>query len=214
MTKIAVLISGNGSNLQAILDAIDNHQLPGLEVAVVVSNRRETYGIKRAIRRGVPVIYFPLLPYTNAGCPREDYDAALARILRSFAAEWIILAGWMHIFTRAFIRQFPNRILNLHPALPGTFPGTHAIERAFEAFQRGEINKTGAMVHLVPDEAVDAGPVVAQCEVPIQAGETLETLEQRIHKVEHRLFVQALRKEILGKTTPPPATTPEALEGR
>jgi phosphoribosylglycinamide formyltransferase 1 len=208
MTKIAVLISGNGSNLQAILDAIDNRQLPGLEVAVVVSNRREAYGIKRAIRHGVPVIYFPLLPYTNAGCAREDYDAALARILRSFAAEWVILAGWMHIFTRAFIQRFPNRILNLHPALPGTFPGTHAIERAFEAFQRGEITKTGVMVHLVPDEAIDAGPVVAQCDVPIRNSDTLETLEKRIHETEHRLFVQALRQQILGKIAP------EALEER
>ncbi len=193
MIKLAVLISGNGSNLQAILDAVDNGDLPGARVALVVSNRKDAYGIQRAFKYGVPVVYFPKLPYTNADRPRADYDADLARIVQSFDVAWVVQAGWMHIFTDAFIRAFPNHIVNLHPALPGTFPGAHGIADAFAAYQRGEIDHTGVMVHLVPDEAVDAGPVVAQEVVPILPDDTLEDLETRIHAVEHRLLVSALR---------------------
>jgi formyltetrahydrofolate-dependent phosphoribosylglycinamide formyltransferase len=196
MTRIAALISGSGTNLQAIIDAIAGGDLPGTEIALVVSNRREAYGNKRAIQHGIPLVYFPLLPYSKAGRPREDYDAALARIVQSFEAEWVVLAGWMHIFTNAFVRHYPRRILNLHPALPGTFPGTDAIERAFEAYQRGEIQHTGVMVHLVPDEAVDAGPVLVQAEVPIRPGESLDLLAARIHETEHRLLIQALKETL------------------
>lgn len=193
MTRIAVLISGYGSNLEAILEAVEGGDLPGVEVAVVVSNRREAYGIKRAVRHGVPVVYFPLASYKNAGRPREAYDAALVGILKTFEVTWVVMAGWMHILSSDFLRHFPSRVVNLHPALPGEFPGTHAIERAYAAFDRGELTRTGVMVHLVPDEAVDAGPVIAQEEVPIHRGESLESLEARIHEVEHWLFVQALR---------------------
>ncbi len=198
-TRIAVLISGSGTNLQAIIDAIEAGELPGIEIAVVVSNRREAYGSKRAIAHGLPLVYFPLLPYSKAGRPRSDYDADLATIVRGFGAKWIVLAGWMHIFTNAFIQHYPGRIVNLHPALPGTFPGTDAIERAFEAYQRGEIAHTGVMVHLVPDEAVDAGPVVAQVDVPILPDDTLEALEARVHATEHALLICTLR-DLTGAT--------------
>ena len=194
MKRIAVLVSGFGSNLQAIVDAVESGGLPGVDIALVVSNRREAYGIRRAIKHAIPVVYFPKLPYTKAGRPRVDYDADLARIVQGFGVEWVVQAGWMHIFTDAFIRHFPNRIVNLHPALPEIFPGAHGIVDAFEAYQRGEIEHTGVMVHLVLNEAVDAGPVVAQEIVPILPEDTLEDLEVRIHGVEHRLFVAALRK--------------------
>lgn len=197
LTRIAILISGNGTNLQAIIDATRNGALPGIEIAVVVCNRREAYGIRRAIDAGIPVVYFPLLPYTRAGRPRTDYDADLATLVAGFNVAWVVLAGWMHLLSGAFVGRFPNRVLNLHPALPGTFPGTDAIARAFEAFQRGEITTTGVMVHLVPDEAVDAGPVVAQVAVPIQPDDTLETLEARVHTAEHALLVQALREQVI-----------------
>ncbi len=192
MTRMAVLVSGFGSNLQAILDAVEGGRLPGVEVALVISNRREAYGIKRAVRHGVPVVYFPLIPYSQAGRPRQEYDADLAAILRAFDISWVVMAGWMHLLSEAFLSHFPNRVVNLHPALPGTFPGTDAIDRAYDAYQRGEIPHTGVMVHLVPNEAVDAGPVVAREEVPIYPGDSLEDLEARIHAVEHRLLVQAL----------------------
>jgi len=207
MINLAVLISGNGSNLQAILDAVDNGDLPGARVALVVSNRKDVYGMQRAFKSGVPVVYFPKLPYTNANRPRADYDADLARIVQSFDVEWVVQAGWMHIFTDAFIRVYPNRIVNLHPALPGTFPGAHGIADAFAAYQRGEIDHTGVMVHLVPDEAVDAGPVVAQEVVPILPDDTLESLETRIHAVEHRLLVSALQTlaKVAQQTAPKPS---------
>jgi phosphoribosylglycinamide formyltransferase 1 len=196
MTKIAVLVSGSGTNLQAILDAADDGNLPGVRIAVVVSNRREAYGARRAIRHGIPLVYFPLLPYSNAARAREEYDADLAQIVQGFGAEWIVLAGWMHILSNAFISRFPRHILNLHPALPGTFAGTHAIRRAFEASRRGEIDHTGVMVHLVPDEAVDAGPVIAQQTIPILPEDDVETLEARIHEAEHALLVQAIQRHI------------------
>ena len=137
MVRIAVLISGNGSNLQAILDAVKDKRLPGTEVALVVSNRREAYGIKRAIAHGVPVVYFPFLSYRKAGRAREDYDADLAALVQSFGVEWVVLAGWMHVLSDVFIGAFHDHIVNLHPALPGMFPGTRAIQRAYDAYQRG-----------------------------------------------------------------------------
>lgn len=192
MARIAVLVSGFGSNLQAILDAVAEGRLPGAEVALVVSNRKEAYGIQRAVQAGVPVVYFPLASYSRAGRPRTDYDADLAAVLQAFGATWVVMAGWMHVLSQVFLDRFPNRVVNLHPALPGTFPGTHAIQRAYGAYQKGEIDRTGVMVHLVPGEGVDVGPVVLQEEVPIHPRDSLDDLEARIHAVEHRLLVQAL----------------------
>jgi len=202
MTRIAVLISGTGTNLEAILQAVEKGNLPGVEVAVVVSNRIEALGIKRAIRHGVPVIYFPLLPYTKAGRSRREYDAALAGILEVFGVEWVVQAGWMHLWTMDFLRHFPSRVVNLHPALPGTFPGMHGIQDAYQAFQRGEIDHTGVMIHLVPDEAVDAGPVIAQEVVPIYPQDSLADLEARIHAVEHRLLVETLNRLLCVPSVP------------
>jgi len=197
MARIAILISGFGSNQQAILDAVQGGRLPGVEVALVVSNRRGAFGIDRAIKEGVPVVYFPLAPYTRAGRPREAYDADVAHIIQAFDVEWVVMAGWMHVWTGAFLQHFPKRVINLHPALPGTFPGTQAIEKAHAAYRRGEIEHTGVMVHLVPDPAVDAGPVVVQEVVPIHPDDSLDDLEGRIHSVEHRLLVEALRELVV-----------------
>ncbi len=202
-TRIGILVSGHGSNLQAIINAIEGGKLPGIEVAVVVSNRRQAYAITRAIRHGIPTVYFPLRPYTVAGRPRTAYDTDLARIVMGFGVTWVVLAGWMHILSHAFIKHFPNRILNLHPALPGSFPGTHAIERAYQAYQEGQIQETGVMVHLVPDEAVDAGPVVAKATVPIYPQDTLETLEARIHETEHKVLIQALQSQLSSEPQAP-----------
>lgn len=193
-TRIAVLVSGFGSNLQAVLDAVDGNELPGVEVALVLSNRKSAFGIQRAIRHGVPVVYFPLAPYHRTGRSRSDYDADLAAIITAFGVSWVVLAGWMHVLGDAFLRQFPSQVVNLHPALPGMFPGTHAIERAFQAYGRAEIAHTGLMVHLVPDPEVDAGPVVLQQVVPIHSSDSLEELEERMHAAEHRLLVQALHR--------------------
>ncbi len=192
--RIAVLISGFGSNLQALIDAVEDGRLPGVEIALVVSNRRQAYGVKRAVRHGIPVVAFPLAPYTRADRPREAYDADLAAILQAFDVSWVVMAGWMHVLSDAFLTHFPSRVVNLHPALPGAFPGIDGIERAYEAYRRGEIDHTGVMVHLVPDEAVDAGPVVVKETVPIHPEDGLDELEERIHAVEHRLLVQAVHQ--------------------
>ena len=202
MSRIAVLVSGFGSNLQAIIDAVEKGHLPGVEIALVVSNRRKAFGITRGLRHGIPVVVFPLAPYTRGGRPREEYDADLAAIIESFDVSWVVMAGWMHVFSDAFLEYFPSRVINLHPALPGAFPGTHAIERAYEAFQRGEIERTGVMVHLVPDEGVDTGPVVARELVPLRPEESVEELEDRMHRVEHRLLVDAIHQLLCEEKLP------------
>ncbi|MEW5720442.1 MAG: phosphoribosylglycinamide formyltransferase [Chloroflexota bacterium] len=186
--KFVVLISGNGSNLQAILDACAAGELRA-QVVAVVSNKADAYGLERARRANVPAIVQAKLKEQD----RRAYDAELADLVAAYQPDWIVLAGWMRVLSSAFLDQFPHRVVNLHPALPGTFPGTHAIERAFDAYQRGAIKHTGVMVHLVPDEGVDAGPVLAQEVVPIQPDDTLDALEARIHVVEHRLLVHTLK---------------------
>lgn len=203
--KLAVLISGNGSNLQALIDAAAASELPA-QIAVVVSNRKNAYGLARARRAQVPVRYHPLKAYRDAGRSRAEYDADLAALLREYAPDWVVLAGWMHILSDSFLRCFPGRIVNLHPALPGQFPGAHAIDDALAAFERGEIGQTGVMVHLVPDERVDEGPPLATETVPIHRGDTHETLANRIHAVEHRLLVDTLRKLITDNSQPLLAT--------
>jgi len=195
--KLAVLISGNGSNLQAIIDACRGGFLDA-EVAVVVSNRKAAYGLQRAEKAGIPTVYHPLKPYKEAGRDRREYDADLARLVGEYRPDLVVLAGWMLILSSDFLDRFPYRVVNLHPALPGQFPGAHAIQDAFEAFQRGEIKETGVMVHLVPDGAVDAGPVIASEAVPIYPSDDIDTLTKRIHNVEHRLLIRALRRLIEG----------------
>lgn len=188
-TRLVVLISGNGSNLQAILDACSSGELNANTVSVI-SNKADAYGLIRAKNAGIEAMHFPKLESES----RSDYDARLAVYVSACLPDYIVLAGWMRILTSSFLSHFPNRVINLHPALPGTFPGTHAIERAYEAYQRGEIEHTGVMVHLVPDEGVDNGPVVATEIVRINKDDTLETLEQRVHKTEHKLLVETLKR--------------------
>jgi formyltetrahydrofolate-dependent phosphoribosylglycinamide formyltransferase len=185
--RLVVLISGNGSNLQAIIDACATGLLPA-QIVLVVSNRPEAYGLERAMLAGIPTRVKEKLK----GQDRLAYDHELAALVSTYQPDWVVLAGWMRILTSAFLDAFPNQVVNLHPALPGTFPGTHAIERALEAFHSREIRHTGVMVHLVPDEGVDNGPVLNQEIVPILPEDTLETLETRVHQTEHRLLVQTL----------------------
>jgi phosphoribosylglycinamide formyltransferase 1 len=193
---LVVLISGNGSNLQAILDACASGELPA-SVVCVVSNKADAHGLIRAKNAGVEALHFA----KQADESRIEYDARLAELVAAKEPDCVVLAGWMRILTSSFLNHFPNRVINLHPALPATFPGTQAIARAFEAYQRGEIQHTGVMVHLVPDEGVDNGPVLATEIVPIHKADTLESLEARIHEVEHQLLVNTLKK-ILDEKVP------------
>src|SRR5215207_4613242 len=182
MKRLVILISGNGSNLQAILDACNSGEL-NAEVVSIISNKADAYGLIRARSAGVEAIHFPKQENES----RNDYDTRLADYVSTCVPDCVVLAGWMRILTASFLNHFPNRVVNLHPALPDTFPGTHAVERAFEAYQRGEIQHTGVMVHLVPDEGVDNGPVLATEIVPVHPTDTLESLETRVHEVEHKL---------------------------
>ncbi len=195
--RLVVLISGNGSNLQAILDACASGTLKARVVAVF-SNLAEAYGLERARQAGVPAYHVP----KRAAQARRDYDAALADAVAAYAPDWVVLAGWMRLLTSAFLDRYPDRVLNLHPALPGAFPGTHAIERAWEAYRRGEIAQTGVMVHQVPDEGVDSGPVLAQAIVEIKPDDDLAALEARVHAVEHELLITALRRLVSSLESP------------
>jgi phosphoribosylglycinamide formyltransferase 1 len=185
--RLAVLISGHGSNLQAVLDACASGDIRG-QVVVVVSNQEEAFGLERARRAGVPAIPLPKM----AGQTRRGYDAGLADLVAGHSPDWVVLAGWMRLLTSAFLDRFPGRVVNLHPALPGAFAGTHAVERAFDAFHRGQIENTGVMVHLVPDEGVDSGPVLAQALVEIHPDDDLAALETRVHSIEHELLIATL----------------------
>ena len=195
-SRLVVLATGSGSNLQAILDACADGTLAA-EVVLVVVNRRTAYAADRAAAAGVPSVYRPMGPFREAvpddpRRARERYDAALAAEIADARPDLIVQAGWMHLFTSAFLDRFPGMVVNLHPALPGAFPGAHAIDDAWAAHETDGLDHTGVMVHLVPDEGVDDGPVLASQRVPITADDTRETLEARLHEVEHELFVAAI----------------------
>lgn len=201
--RLAVLVSGSGTNLQALLDACSDRRLDA-QVVLVVSNRSQAYGLARAERAAVPALY---LPFDRKRATRSAYDTALADRVAGAQPDLIVLAGWMHILSDAFLARFPERVVNLHPALPGQFPGTRAIERAFQAYGRGEIDHSGCMVHYAIPE-VDAGQVIATATVAFRPGDTLESYATRMHAAEHRLIVQAtdswLKRHTAGTTAPGP----------
>jgi phosphoribosylglycinamide formyltransferase-1 len=172
---IGVLVSGNGSNLQALLD-------DGLPIVAVASNRPGVRALERARGARVPARVFGLDAYAH----RSERDSAMAKWLESRGVELVVLAGYMHLLTVSFLERFPGRVVNVHPSLLPEFPGAHAIDDALAAGAA----TTGVTVHFV-DEGLDTGPVIAQEEVPV---EPRETLEERIHAVEHRLLPQVVRE--------------------
>lgn len=190
MKSLAVLISGNGSNLQAIIDHIAAGDLDA-EIAVVVSNRADAYGLQRAAAAGIPTKVLDLSEVKAAGGDRHSYDRELAELVADYEPDLIVLAGWMLILGTGFLERFSPSIINLHPALPGAFPGTDAIARAYSAYRAGDIKHTGVMVHRVIEE-VDAGTVIVKEPVPIFPDDSLADLEERIHLVEHNLIIAAI----------------------
>jgi formyltetrahydrofolate-dependent phosphoribosylglycinamide formyltransferase len=190
MARLVVMVSGSGTNLEAIINAIAERRLPA-QIVRVVSNRKNAYALTRAANAGIPTLYFPLKPYLDRGQLRGEYDAALAQKVGEAAPDLIVLAGWMHVLSDKFLNRFPDRVLNLHPALPGAFPGTDAIARAYEAYRQGKIAESGCMVHYVVPE-VDAGPVIARKIVRFEERDTLEAFKARMHEAEHQLIVEAL----------------------
>ena len=185
--RLVVLVSGSGSNLQAIIDACADDRLPA-EVVAVVSNKPDVFALQRADAAGVPAVHVGVHP----GEDRGDYDARLADVVAGFDPDLIVLAGWMRILTMSFLGWFPNRVVNLHPALPGELPGTHAIERAWDEALTGERTRTGVMVHLVPDEGVDDGPVLNTATIEIDVDAGFDAFATLVHDTEHRLLVDTL----------------------
>ena len=184
---IGVLVSGEGTNLQALLDA----RLP---VTAVASNVPGARALERALAAGVPVAAFPLNDYPN----RPDRDRAMADWLAAHAVELVVCAGYMHLLTPVFLARFP--VLNVHPSLLPAFPGMRAIDDALAA----GVTETGVTVHFV-DAGVDTGPVVAQEPVPVRPGDTAETLRARLHEVEHRLLPEVARRYVAGALRSPRA---------
>ena len=182
--RVVVLVSGSGSNLQALLDASTEGSLPA-DIVAVVSNRPDAFGLERAANAGVDAAVLEHGP----GRERSGYDAELAELVDSYEPDLIVLAGWMRLLTMSFLGQFPDRVVNLHPALPGELPGTRAIERAWDEALAGTRTHSGVMVHLVPDEGVDDGPVLATATIAIDTTGTFDDFAADVHRTEHELLV-------------------------
>lgn len=192
--RFVVLVSGNGSNLQALLDAIAAGTV-NASIVLVLSSDPEAFALKRAEAAGIPSIALPYIrdPRIDKEASRVAFETRLSDEISARDPDYIFLLGWMRILGMTFIGRFPGKIVNLHPALPGCFPGTHAIERAWEACARGELSETGVMTHYVPDQLVDAGPVILSEKVIVRAGETLADFERRMHETEHELVIKTAR---------------------
>ncbi|MDX9827259.1 MAG: phosphoribosylglycinamide formyltransferase [Spirochaetia bacterium] len=190
--RFVILVSGRGSNLQVFLDASLNGSLDARAV-FVVSSESEAPALERARQAQVPARACPYRrePGLDRQASRRLYDSRLADLIEPWKPDYILLLGWMRILSNAFIGRFPGRIYNLHPALPGCFPGTQSIQRAWEAYQRGEITHSGAMIHLVPDEGVDTGPVLESEKIAFSPEQSLKEFEAEMHRLEHRLVLRA-----------------------
>ena len=182
MKKIAVLASGQGTNLEAILQALERGEVAG-RVVLVLSDREEAPALERARRRGIKALYLNPALYRD----REHYDAAVIGELKREKVGLVVLAGFMRLLSPLFIEAFPARIMNIHPSLLPAFPGTDGVPQALAY----GVKVTGCTVHFV-DEGLDTGPVIMQEAVPVLQEDTVETLHQRIHAVEYRLYPRSI----------------------
>jgi phosphoribosylglycinamide formyltransferase-1 len=188
VTRLGILISGRGSNFEAIADSVAAGTLDAT-IAVVIANRPEAKGLEAARRRGLKAVSIP-----SKGLDREVYDRMVLEELRANGVELVCLAGFMRLLSAFFIRQFPNRILNIHPSLLPAFPGLDAQHQAWEH----GVKITGCTVHFV-DENLDAGPIIIQKAVPVMDDDTVESLSARILEEEHRIYSEAIRIVLGGK---------------
>lgn len=182
MKRVAVLASGFGSNLEAILEAQSRAEIQG-KVVLVISDRRDAKALERAEKRGIKNLFID--PRSYGG--RENYDLALAEVLKSEEVDLIVLAGFMRLLTPYFVKSFPLKIINIHPSLLPSFPGTDGIEQAYAY----GVKISGCTVHFV-DEGLDSGPIILQESVPLIQEESIKTLKQRIQALEHRLYPIAI----------------------
>jgi phosphoribosylglycinamide formyltransferase-1 len=185
---LGILLSGRGSNFEAIADNVAAGKIAA-DIAVVISNRAEAPGLEAARRRGLTAVAMP-----SKGLDRTVFDATMAAELKRHEVDLVCLAGYMRLLSAGFIREFPGRVLNIHPSLLPSFPG---LDAQHQALQHG-VKVTGCTVHFV-DEYLDAGPIVAQAAVPVLDDDTVETLSARILKEEHRIYSEAIRAVTSGK---------------
>jgi phosphoribosylglycinamide formyltransferase-1 len=187
--RIGVLLSGRGSNFEALADSIASCRIPNAEIAIVISNRDGAPGIEKARARGIEAHVIP-----SKGLEREEYDKLVVAALREKKVDLVCLAGYMRLLSAHFVAAFPNRILNIHPSLLPAFPG---LESQRQALEHGA-KFSGCTVHFV-DENLDAGPIVLQACVPIEDRDTPETLAERILREEHRIYSEAVRIVLEGR---------------
>ena len=190
--QLGVLVSGVGSNLQAILDAIGAGTL-NAQVKVVIANRPGALALERARAAGVPALTIPHKDFAS----REAFDRALVSALREANVNWVVLAGFMRVLTPEFLSAFQGRIINIHPSLLPSFPGVEATKQALDY----GVKLTGCTVHFV-DQGVDSGKIIAQRAVPVEPGDDLSSLGARVHAAEHELFVHVLREIAAGRIVP------------
>lgn len=188
MSRLGILISGRGSNFEAIADNVAAGTIAA-EIAVVISNRAEARGLEAARQRGLNAVTIP-----SKGLDREVYDRMVLEELHQHRVDLVCLAGFMRLLSATFIRAFPNRILNIHPSLLPAFPGLDAQHQALEH----GVKISGCTVHFV-DEYLDAGPIVLQAAVPVLDDDTVETLAARILAEEHRIYSEAIRIVLVGR---------------
>lgn len=187
--RIGVLVSGSGTNLQAIIDRIESGEIHA-EVACVISNKGDAYALTRAARHGIPVVVHENHRFSK----RQEYDAETVAILKSYNVDLVILAGFMRILTDVMVNAFPHAIMNIHPALLPAFPGLHAQQQALDY----GVRYSGCTVHFV-DTGTDTGPIIMQTVVPVEQEDTEETLSARIQKAEHQTFAAAIKLFVEGK---------------
>ena len=185
--KIGILISGRGSNMVAIVDAVNSGEIPGTEVVVVISDKVDAAGLVKASERGVETVVVE-----RNGRMREKHDAEIVSELRKRGVELVCLAGYMRLLSASFVQAFPGKIINIHPSLLPAFPGLDAQKQAIDA----GVKVTGCTVHYV-DEYLDHGPVILQKEVEVLDGDTVETLSARILEQEHLVYIDALKKIVV-----------------
>lgn len=187
--NLAVFVSGNGTNLQAIIDSIKDGKLQA-KISLVVSDKEDAYALKRAQNENIETFVLSSKNFKT----REEYDKEVIKELDKKNIELVVLAGFMRLLSEYFVKKYKNKIVNIHPALLPAFKGMHGIGDAFEA----GVKETGVTVHFV-DEKLDNGPIIVQEVVKIEKNDTLESLEEKIHKVEHRLYPEVINLFALGK---------------
>ncbi len=190
--KIGVLVSGRGSNLQAIIDNIEKGLLPA-EIVVVISDQPEAYSLERARNHNIPAVHISAKEYKDK---REVYDGMLVKEMRNRNVDLVCLAGFMRIITPVLIKAFPNRVMNIHPALLPAFPGLHVQKAALEH----GVRFSGCTVHFV-DEGMDTGPIIIQAAVPVLDSDTEDTLSERILRQEHKIYSRAIQIFAEGRLT-------------